>query len=442
MKTRQQIELLIRREKPNPLKKIRIACGDGLCLVINKGGSKIFTSRYRLPNQKNAEDYSHSPPYPEISLTEAFKKHYILMEKVKEGINPKLEQKEKALKEASEPTLNEVAKDYFSKALLRESTLNDYKTRYEKWVSSKIGQLKLKNIDSADCINHIQIVKNESGKDSYNKGDGTRTASIIKTILSQIFIHAVLDGKLKLSRNPMLGISSKMLGIQQKHNQKKRVLSQSEIVETWRKITLHEQLGMLLPASAASIHIAILTGMRRQEIVGMQHDELQKLEDGSAIYHVPSTRMKGGVDHQVFLSKFCMNIINRLQTNTIYAFPSSRYVDRPINKETMNNSIRSIFGVRRPKPPIEMIIDIPWFSPHDLRRSFSSGLMNVFKTPKPIIHSMIAHGNDDDDDSEGLGYDTTLDKIYVIADEFNEKKSYWQQWSDHIERLVSQPDER
>ena len=55
---------------------------------------------------------------------------------------------------------------------------------------------------------------------------------------------------------------------------------------------------------------------------------------------------------------------------------------------------------------------------------------------------MIAHGNDDDDDSDGLGYDTTLDKIYVIADEFNEKKNYWQQWSDHIERLVSQPDER
>ena len=56
-----------------------------------------------------------------------------------------------------------------------------------------------------------------------------------------------------------------------------------------------------------------------------------------------------------------------------------------------------------------------------------------------MIHSMIAHGSDDEDEIE---YDKTLDLIYVISDESAEQHVLWQRWSDLIESATHKLDER
>ena len=448
MASRAELERQIRNTKPDPQKKIRIACGDGLSAVINKGGTKKFVSRLRLFNGTSAIDFAHEPPHPELTLTEAFKKHFALKEKISLGIDPRQEQHEAALAEWSEPTFVEIAKEYFAyisaEKKLRDSTLNDYRNRYARWLEPSFGRLKLKNIDGKACIRLLQKIKKDSGNGIGNKGDGKRTASICRTILNQILSHAVFLGYVEITKNPMLGITDSMLDIKQKHTGKlRRCLDLEELSKTWVMLNKHRAAGYLFSVTTVALQIALLTGMRRQEVVGMRFSELERLPNGATIYHIPPERMKGGVKHSVYLSDFAMSLIAGLPKTSDRVFQSPRtsadYEARVITKNTLNNGILSIFGKRKTARPMDYILSIPTFTPHDLRRSFSSGVRSHFKAAKGMIHSMIAHGSDDEDEIE---YDKTLDLIYVISDESAEQHVLWQRWSDLIESATHKPDER
>ncbi|MDV3057796.1 tyrosine-type recombinase/integrase [Pseudomonas paracarnis] len=448
MASRAELERQIRNTKPDPGRKIRIACGDGLSAVINKGGTKKFVSRLRLFNGGSAIDFAHAPPHPELTLSEAFKKHYALKEKISQGIDPRREQEEAALAEWSEPTFDEIAKKYLTyvevESKLRDSTLNDYRNRYVRWLEPSFGQLKLKKIDGKACIRLLQKIKSGAGNGTGNKGDGKRTASICLTILNQIFSHAVFLGYVDVTRNPMLGITSSMLDIKQKHTGKlRRCLDFEELSQTWVMLSNHRAAGYLFSVTTVALQIALLTGMRRQEVVGMQYSELELLPDGAAIYHIPPERMKGGVKHRVYISSFGMSVIAGLPKTSDRVFQSPRtgeeYEARTITKNTLNNGVLSIFGKRQTARPNGYALSIPPFSPHDLRRSFSSGIRTHFKAAKGMIHAMIAHGSDDEDEIE---YDKTLDMIYVISDESAEQYLLWQRWSDLIEETVRKSDKR
>ncbi|MFJ5296725.1 tyrosine-type recombinase/integrase [Pseudomonas sp. NPDC088368] len=447
MASRAELERKIRNTKPDPGRKHRIPCGDGLSVVVNKGGTKKFVSRLRLLEGGSAIDFAHEPPHPELTLSEAFKKHYALKEKIAQGIDPRREQREVALAEWSEPTLNEIAEKYFgyveAEKKLRASSLKDYRNRYTRWLKPAYGQLKLKNIDSKACIRLLQKIKSEAGSGVKvgNKGDGKRTASICRTVLNQIFCHAVYLGEMSLADNPMLGVTDTVLDTKQTHVGKlRRWLNLEELTETWMMLDTHREAGYLFPVTTVALQIALLTGMRRQEVVGMQHSELERLPSGAAVYHIPAERMKGGAKHSVYLTRLAISLIEGLPKISDRVFQSPRtseeYEERTISKNTMNNGLLSILGKRKTARPDGFTLSIQPFAPHDLRRSFSSGIRTHFKAAKGIIHAMIAHGADDKDEIE---YDKTLDMIYVISDESAEQHLLWQRWSDLIESALKKP---
>ncbi|ELF6205138.1 tyrosine-type recombinase/integrase [Pseudomonas putida] len=442
-----ELDRRIRTAKPDPKRKVRIPCGEGLAAVINKGGTKKFVSRLRPLGSKDAVDFVHKPSYPDLTLKEAIKLHRALQDKVSAGIDPRQEQREIALSNWSQPTFGEIAERYFQyvveKHKLRESTLRDYQNRYKKWIEPSIGQLKLKTIDSRACIRLLHFIREQAGNDCSNKGNGNRTASISRTVLSRVFSHAVFLGEVEVTENPTLGITDAMLDIKQQHNDKdRRFLTVDELCSAWQMLDHHRTEKYLLPVTTVAIQIALLTGMRRQEVVGMEWRELEILPDGAAIYHVPKSRMKGGISHNVYLSGFAMILINSLPKTSERIFQSARkgekYEHKTITKNTLNNGILSILGKRKTPRPTNMILSIEQFAPHDLRRSFATGLRTHFKAPKAMIHAMIAHGSDDKDEIE---FDKTLDMIYINADESEEQHKYWKAWSDLIE-LNLRSDER
>lgn len=441
MATNTDLDRRIRNAKPDPKKKVRIACGEGLSAVINKGGTKKFVSRLRLITGGSAVDFVHEPSYPKLTVKEAFKLHDALKRKLETGIDPRREKRKIAKKILATPDFKEVAEQYFEYAetegKLKPNTLQDYRNRYNKWLEPNLGEEKITEIDSRLCIRVLQDIKRKAGKEKKcnNKGDGKRTASISRTVLSRIFSHAVFLGEVEVTENPTLGITDKMLDIKQQHDKEdRRFLSLDELISAWQMLDCHRMKDYLFPVTTVALQIAILTGMRRQEVVGMQWDELEILPDGAAIYHIPKSRMKGGVAHSVFLSSFAMRLIKSIPLKSNRVFQSTRsgdeYAEKTITKNTLNNGILSILGKRKSARPEELYLTIDPFSPHDLRRSFSSGLRTHFKAPKAMIHAMIAHGSDDKDEIE---FDKTLDMIYIKSDESEEKHKYWKAWSDLIE---------
>ncbi|HDS1796990.1 MULTISPECIES: tyrosine-type recombinase/integrase [Pseudomonas] len=447
MATDTQIDRLISKAKPDPQRKIRIPCGGGLAAVINKGGTKKFVSRLRPHGSMTAVDFVHEPPYPALTLKKARDAHQELRKKIKAGIDPRQELLEVAIRNSSEKKFGEVAEDYFNEKKteggLKPSTLNDYKNRYKRWIEPAFGKLRVTKIDSLACVHLLNEIRKSSGNDTHNKGDGKRTASICRTVLKMIFTHAASIGCINLLDIPTNGLTDTFLKVKQEHvNDERRFLELHELCSIWQMLDRHKEQGFLFPVTVVALQIAILTGMRRQEVVGMQWSELEAMPDGNAVYHVPKERMKRGRVHKVFLSKFAMDLINILPRKSDRVFQSTRggdeYADKTITKNTLNNGILSILGKRKTARPSSLVLSIEPFAPHDLRRSFSSGLKKHFNVPNEMIHAMIAHGSDDKDDKK---HDKVLDIIYIKSDESDQMHKYWRAWSDLVE-LNLRSDER
>jgi len=437
----QKFDNQIKNTKSIPEKKLRISLNnEGLCCVINKrgksDGKKVFVTRYRMPGSSAQREHAHRPYYPAMTVSEALVAHEETMKLVRQGIDPKILAKQIATQhqqatdaEALRLTFDQVAQSYFETASLelRESTLRDYKGRYDKWISDEFGARKIEDLNSQDCMRLIAKTREKAGKDCHNKGDGTRTASIVKSVLSGIFKYAISTAVIKHEAYPIL-FTSKDAKVQQKHTQDHRVLSTTELGLTWNMLDLYKAEGKISEVKAACCKIIILTGLRNQEAIGMLWSELEIVPGGGAVYNIPKSRMKKNRPHQVYLTAYALGIISAHKTDSNDVFPSPRFPERQASYGTAGTAIRAIFGERQPSemPRLSMAS----FSPHDLRRSFATGLRGQFGVAKSLIHEMIAHDKAEDD------FDSVLDKIYIKDDSLAEKQEAWQKWSDLIENMV------
>lgn len=429
----------IKNTQPDPQKKIRIKLADSLGCVVNKGGSKIFVTRYRMPGDKHQRDYAHHPAYPRLTVTDAFDRHDEIVRLVMQGIDPKQNEKHEAAKNLAKPTFREVAKTYFEDAIteLRERTYNDYMGRYQRWISATLDDRKIEDIDSPEVLRLIDAVKRGAGKDCNNKGTGKRTASIVMTVLSNIFNHAVTKGVINARSNPLLGYTSKGLKINQKRKKDHRFLDTTELKLTWQMLEIYKNALKISTVKASACQILILTGLRTNEAIDMRWSEIAPIKgpDGSiaekygAIYTIPTSRMKADRPHEIYLSPFAVKIISAHRTCSDFVFPSPRFPEKRASYGTHGDGIKKLFGNDQTDETPRLTIKS--FSPHDLRRSFATGVRVEFRVSKSTIHEMIAHSKKDDD------FDEVLDQIYIRDENTAEKKTIWQQWSDLIEQMVT-----
>lgn len=425
-----KFDTLIKNTKPDPEKKIRLGLADGLACVVNKGGSKIFVSRYRMPGDKHQQDYAHHPAYPRMTVTMAFDHHDEIAKLVRTGIDPKLQAKQEAAANLAKASFQDVATDYFLEAAteLRKRTVDDYNGRYKKWISPTLDDRRIEDIQPEEVLKLISRVKKEAGRSSHNKGDGTRTAGIVKTVLSKIFEYAVRNGLINARLNPLLGYTHKDLKVKQKRKTDHRFLDSLELKATWEMLEIYKSASKISPTKSTVTQILILTGLRAQEAIAMRWSEIEPAIDDGAIYYVPTERMKAGRAHEIYLSPFAMSMLEKIRTESDFVFPSPRFPDQMASYGSMGHAIRAILGKNGGPLPH---LSIPSFSPHDLRRSFATGLRNEFKASKATIHEMIAHGKGDQD------IDEVLDKIYIKDENMDDKNILWKKWSHHIEALVT-----
>jgi integrase len=203
-----------------------------------------------------------------------------------------------------------------------------------------------------------------------NDGKPT-TANRVHALLSKIGAFAV-DADL-LVGNPFAGIKKRG-----QENTSRRILSDDEIGLFWRHIVLppvSRRVGLAL-------RLALLTGVRAGEVVGITRAELEHLGDADrAAWTIPANRAKNGRAHYVPLSPMAQATLNSalelIGDDETFLFPSRWNAKEPITAHALAVAMRR-FSDRleikaaaaktwRGEPP----------SPHDLRRTFATRLSSL-----------------------------------------------------------------
>jgi integrase len=203
-------------------------------------------------------------------------------------------------------------------------------------------------------------------------GDGKPTlANRVHALLSKIGAFAV-DADL-LVGNPFAGIKKRG-----QENVGRRILSDDEIRLFWRNIVLppvSRRVGLAL-------RLALLTGVRAGEVVGIKRDEIEHLGSvDRAAWTIPAGRVKNSRAHYVPLSQLARETIHSalelISDEERFLFPSRWKGDEPITAHALAVAMRRFSDRLKDKSATAKTWRAEPPSPHDLRRTFATRLSSL-----------------------------------------------------------------
>jgi integrase len=169
--------------------------------------------------------------------------------------------------------------------------------------------------------------------------------------------------------------------------------------------------GRLDYPSQHFVRLLLLTGCRRNEILGLRWEEVGEDADGPVI-KIPPGRTKTGSGHRVALSKVALKILDECRRNRIAGSP---YV-------LTNDGVVALHNVTRVKAALEEALDadITDWTWHDFRRSIVSIL--AAKGHNPIVLDRL------------LGHQPTtlsaIARIYQKHEHADEQRAALTDWGD------------
>lgn len=146
-----------------------------------------------------------------------------------------------------------------------------------------------------------------------------------------------------------------------------RILNDAELKAVWQRADeIGYQYGRI-------IQLLILTGQRRGEIAGLRYSWI---DDGKITF--PFGFAKNKREHVIPIGAMCLDLIENLPESVDLLFPS-----RLSDEATFN-------GWSRAKRNFDVPIDVPDYTLHDLRRTFSSNLARI-GTPIHVTEKLLNH---------------------------------------------------
>jgi integrase len=196
-------------------------------------------------------------------------------------------------------------------------------------------------------------------------------ANRVHALCSKIGGFAVDSGL--LIGNPFAGIPKRG-----QENIGRRILSDDEIRLFWRNIVLppvSRRVGLAL-------RLALLTGVRAGEVVGVTRAELEHLCDKDRVaWTIPASRAKNGRAHYVPLSAMAQatlhSIMELIGDEEKFLFPSRWNAKEPITAHALAVAMRRFSDRLEVKSATAKTWRAEPPSPHDLRRTFATRLSSL-----------------------------------------------------------------
>lgn len=336
-------DLKIKNLKPKE-KAYKIADFDGLFMLVNPNGSKLFRFKYRFNGKEKLLSFGK---YPYISLLQAREMRDDARRMLAIGNDPSEEKKKqkRELRIKSKNTFAKIAEGYIDKIGKEgraEATMKKVSAFIAK-ANQGLGHRPIAEISSAEILDHLKL---------FEKRGTYETANRLKTTIGAVFRYAIANG---LAENdPTAALKDALI----RPKVKSRVA-----------ITSKDKLGGLLRSidgydgqttTTIGLQLLAILAKRPSELRLAEWSEFNLAEK---IWIIPEARMKMRQPHTVPLPDRAITLLKGLYEETGWGellFPSVRSSQRPISENTFNAALRRMGYTRE-----EM-------TSHGFRATFSS----------------------------------------------------------------------
>lgn len=323
-------DVALRKAKPQD-KPFKIAAGNGLYLLVNPTGSKLWRWKYRVAGK---EKLLALGAYPTVTLLDARQRCEESRRLLALGQDPgelrKEHKRSHARAEAiAAETFERVARDWMAareaKGDTAVTTAAKDRWRLESYLFPHIGQRPITQITALELRDVLKKAE-DAGK--------RETASRVKINAGQVFRWAVLEGRTHSD------ITASLRGLFTTPKPTHRAT-----------ITDPKKIGELLRAiEGFSGQFVTLAALKVAPLVFVRPGELRKaawpeFDLDQAMWRIPGERMKMKAAHLVPLSTQAVDVLRELHKLTghgHYVFPGVRTASRPMSENTVNAALRGL----------------------------------------------------------------------------------------------------
>jgi integrase len=316
----------IRATKPAE-KPFKVYDREGLFLLVNPGGSKLWRWRYWADGKEKLMALGE---YPIVNLAEARERHFAARKKVAAGIDPIAERKaetENRKREAearqreAEKSFEKVARRWWAWWSAGKSPRHaDYVLRrLEADVFPAFGHKFIDNVTPADIRKLMLAIESRGARDVAKRAHETT---------SQVFRYAIAHGI--ASGNPAANFKPKDILAEANEENFSRV-DAKELPMLLAKMVNYDGEAI----TRLAIRLMAYTFVRTSELI---ESEWNELDLDNARWDIPAKRMKMDTPHVVPLSRQSVGVLRALQllTGTCkFVFPGAHDKKKPMSNNTI-----------------------------------------------------------------------------------------------------------
>ena len=374
----------------------------GLVLQVTPAGVMSWMLRFRhLGRQVNHT--LENGQWPGMTVSQAQKAGLALWGRIGKGENPSATKQEARKAQTVAELVTLFLKEHLP--TLKKSTRDEYERIIKTRISPAMGTKKVKDIRPADIARLLSKIRTE-----------TRTgimANRTRAVLSKMFTLAELWGLREGQLNPCRG------QVRADEIPRARHLSDKELVALGA--VLREPPALLSgdTFALAALHLILLSGLRKSEVIGNKVREIPALRWASVDLEAAVIRLdqhktarKAGARTVPLCSAAC-ELLERLPhvLGNPYVIPGGRIGESLMNLQKPWDRVCAAVGTLQERGGVN-IADV---TIHDLRRSYAS-LATRMGYPKLIVSALLGHSASDPTEGYArMGTDPLRDVVETVG---------------------------
>jgi integrase len=319
-------DIAIRGSKPGG-RPYKVYDRNGLFLLVNPGGSKLWRWRYRFGAKEKLMALGE---YPVVGLAEVRDRHFAARKKLAAGIDPMAERKAEtetrqreaeARQREDENSFEKIARKWWEWWSAEKSPRHtDYVLRrLEADVFPAFGHKFIDDVTPADIRRLMLAIEVRGARDVAKRAHETT---------GQIFRYAIAHGI--ASRNPAADFKPKDILAETREENFSRV-DTKELPLLLTKMVRYDGDAI----TRLALRLMANTFVRTAELL---ESEWAEFDLGKSRWNIPATRMKMGEPHIVPLSRQSVDILRALKLLTGHGrlvFPGAHDKNKPISNNTI-----------------------------------------------------------------------------------------------------------
>ena len=313
----------IRNAKPQA-KAYKLSDFDGLYLLVNPSGSKLWRMKYRVHGKEKSLSMGK---YPDISLANARRIKEEARSALAAGRDPGAEKQERKRAERNRLGVSFASQaEAFIEKSRKEGRAKSTMDKTEWLIGMAIDGFGSKPITDVTAPMILDCLRKVEAKGNYE------TARRLRAKIGAVFRYAVANGV--ADTDPTYALRDALV---------------TPTVTPRAAITDSRALGGLLRAIDAfhgqtTTRIALqLLALLSQRPGELRHATWEEFDTPGSVWSIPADRMKMRRPHRIPLPRQALSLLEELRPltgNGRYLFPSLRSVRRPMSENTLNAALR------------------------------------------------------------------------------------------------------